>query len=300
MFRIRRNEAQQPGIRAAWRPKGLRARSAAATLLLIAGAFVAPSHHTTVTGGPLYDAMGQYQGQDVLTVQEQKATTGEIYVLSLRATGIPGGSADSGAQAFTAWLALSSASSGYQYLAVPTELMYPHGASNADTQNPDAARLAAQNYLGRPVQVQVNVPEANSQDLMLTLAMINKLSAEKLMADPPDLSQPVNRREVNIYRDRLTGSARVNADGTVHSAGALEYKLRAAGENFAPYFIIAQEDCEQLAHIKPSSRMYIRDRTDGIPYYEEIRIIPVSTVDGAVQAMRLIRDSKDNELPRCS
>ena len=294
----------------AWRPKGLRAISAAATALLISGAFILPSHHVTVTNGSVYDLMGTYKDQPVLTVEGERKTTGEIYTSELRVTGAPGATSDSGASAFYAWWSTSSTTAGHGYLSMPSLAVYPHGTSNSTEsysagENPAIA--AAGTYLGYTPQVhaQEQISATSFPDLMLTLAIINKSSSEKLMADPPDLSQPVDRMAVNIYRDRMTGSARVDANGSVHSVGGLRFKLRSAGENWSPYFMIAREDCSAVAAIAaehPRDVQYIRDRdkNTGEAVLENIRIIPVENVDQAVDAMRLIRDSKDDSLPTCS
>lgn len=140
----------------------MRTLSGAATFCLILGAFVMPSRYVMEGPGPMFNVLGQHEGQDIISIEggSERATKGQLNMTTVSVSGGPY-TPLSGIEAINGWASLD----GKQYLVVPTEILYPRVSNDqansastsqmADSQT--QAQVAAAHYLKIPVTETVTV-----------------------------------------------------------------------------------------------------------------------------------------------
>ena len=69
----------------------MRTLSGAATFCLILGAFVMPSRYVMEGPGPMFNVLGQHEGQDIISIEggSERATKGQLNMTTVSVSGGP-------------------------------------------------------------------------------------------------------------------------------------------------------------------------------------------------------------------
>ncbi|WP_332262151.1 S16 family serine protease [Kitasatospora mediocidica] len=260
---------------AAFTPKrrALALCAAMVAALLALGAF-APLPYTLTSPGDTADALGSYQGHQVLTITGApvRQTTGALRITTITATG-PTETINLD-QAIRGWLDPTVA-------VLPRDAVYPQSnatkAQEATTQQmtqaQDSATTVALNYLHlSPDQVKVTVDLAGiggpSGGQMLSLAIIDKLAGD---GKGGDLTHGRN----------IAGTGTIDDSGNVGAVGGVALKTHAAARDGATVFLVPRSECTDAQVNTPAG----------------LRLIPVNTLSDSLAALTALGDG--GSLPSC-
>ncbi|MFE2294470.1 S16 family serine protease [Streptomyces sp. NPDC059452] len=256
------------------RPRAL-ALCALPVLALFGTAALAPLPFTLAEPGVTADVLGKDRGKPVITITgaETRPTAGQLRMTTIVATG-PKADVRIG-DVLDGWFRTDRA-------VMPRDSVYPTGGSEQeieqhnlndmkDSQN--VAVDAALNHLKRaPGAMRVSVDLGDiggpSAGLFLSLGIIDKLDGDGKGGD--------------LTGGRtIAGTGTITADGKVGAVGGVSMKTQAAHRDGATVFLVPKAECREAE----------AERPDGL------RLIPVTTLDGAVAALKALEHG--GKVPSC-
>ncbi|MDT0322598.1 S16 family serine protease [Streptomyces millisiae] len=265
---------------AAQRPPGRRrplllALCGALVVALFAVVAVVPLPFSVTYPGSTADVLGEAEGEPVITVSGApvRDPEGQLLLTTIVATGPD------------ATVRLGDVISGYfadDRAVMPRASVYPVGDSTNEIrehnaqqmrESQDAAVSAALGYLGldgSEVSVELNLPRIGgpSAGLLFSLGIVDLLRGDGQGGD--------------LTGGRvIAGTGTIEADGTVGPVGGVPLKTRAAARDGADVFLVPRDECS--------------DAQADLP--EGLRLIPVTTLSGAVDDLRAL--AAGEPVPSC-
>ncbi|ARF72816.1 hypothetical protein B7C62_11415 [Kitasatospora albolonga] len=256
------------------RPRAL-ALCALPVLALFGTAALAPLPFTLAQPGVTADVLGEDRGKPVITITgaETRPTEGQLRMTTIVATG-PKADVRIG-NVLDGWFRTDRA-------VMPRDSVYPTGGSEKeieqhnlndmkDSQN--VAVDAALNHLDRePGSMRVSVDLGDiggpSAGLFLSLGIIDMLDGDGKGGD--------------LTGGRtIAGTGTITADGKVGAVGGVSMKTQAAHRDGATVFLVPKAECREAEAERP----------------EGLRLIPVTTLDGAVGALKALESG--GKVPSC-
>jgi PDZ domain-containing protein len=242
-------------------------------LLAVAG--LAPLPFAVAQPGITANVLGAYKGQPVVTVSgaHLRHTSGQLRMTTIVATG-PGTAVHLGDVVDSWWRA--------DRAVMPHDAVYPGGGTTKDIerrndaemqQSQDSATAAALSYLGRsPKSVHVTLRLADvggpSAGLLFSLGIVDKLAGDGSGGD--------------LTGGRtVAGTGTITSGGSVGPVGGVALKTQAARRDGATVFLLPKEECNEAGSALPKG----------------LRLIPVTSLKGAVQALRSLK--KGGPVPTC-
>ncbi|MCP3822493.1 hypothetical protein NLX86_31730 [Streptomyces sp. A3M-1-3] len=256
------------------RPRAL-AVSAVPVLALFVVAAFAPLPFSLAQPGLTANVLGRQDGKPVITISgaPTRKTTGQLRMTTIVATG-PSAEVDLG-DVVDSWFRTDRA-------VMPREAVYPSGGSDAEIEqynveqmekSQSIATTAALHYLRKdPDEVKVTLELADvggpSAGLLFSLGIIDKLDGDGSGAD---LTGGRN----------IAGTGTITADGKVGAVGGVALKTQAAKRDGATVFLVPRAECADARSELPAG----------------LRLIPVTTLEGTVSALRALRTG--GSVPSC-
>ncbi|WP_411136141.1 S16 family serine protease [Streptomyces sp. C10] len=255
------------------RPRAL-AFGAVPVVALLAVAGFAPLPYSVARPGQTTDVLGTHGGGEVISPSgvAVRKTSGQLRMVAIQATapdaGIRVGDVIEG------WFRKDRA-------VMPLEAVFPSGMSDAEIAQHNVAEMkssqraattAALRFLHRDpdrVKVRLRLDDVGgpSAGLMFSLGIVDKLAGDGSGGD--------------LTGGRtIAGTGTIDADGTVGAVGGAPLKTQAARRDGASVFLVPKAECAQVR-----------------PAPEGLRLVPVSTLKGAVQALRAL--AKGGPVPGC-
>ncbi|MFJ4922201.1 S16 family serine protease [Streptomyces sp. NPDC088725] len=242
-------------------------------LLVVVGA--APLPYTIAQPGLTADVLGSDQGQPVITIKKAptRKTEGQLRMTTIMATG-PSDDVDFG-EVIDGWFRTDQA-------VLPREAVYPTDKSDKEIakhntddmlKSQNEAIQAALGYLHRdPKSVDISLHLADvggpSAGLLFALGIVDKLDGDGSGGD--------------LTGGRtIAGTGTITAGGKVGAVGGVALKTQAAGRDGATVFVVPKDECADAKAELPKG----------------MRLIPVSTLKGAVSALRSL--AKGGAVPSC-
>ncbi|MGG7573571.1 S16 family serine protease [Streptomyces sirii] len=256
-----------------------RARALALCTALVLGlvvtAILAPLPYSVAYPGMTANVLGDDKGKPVITVTGAgtRRTSGQLRMTSIVATG-PEASVHLPDIA-KAWFRTDEA-------VMPREAVYPVGDSteeiaehNAEQMehSQDTATAAALDQLGKSskdIKVKLSLADVGgpSAGLMFALGIVDKLDGDGAGHD--------------LTGGRtIAGTGTISAGGKVGAVGGVPLKTQAAHRDGASVFLVPRKECADAQAELPKG----------------MRLIPVTTLDGAVDALKALRAG--GKLPSC-
>ncbi|WP_328363695.1 hypothetical protein OG800_31150 [Streptomyces sp. NBC_00445] len=243
---------------------------------LVGAAVFAPLPFSLTQPGLTADVLGENRGTPVITISGVPArdTSGQLRMTTIEATN-PDTNVSLG-DVIDSWFRTDRA-------VMPRDSVYPSGESVKEIErhnteqmraSQDAATEAALNYLDlsdKNVKVTLRLADVGgpSAGLLFSLGIIDKLNGN---GSGGDLT---GGRSV-------AGTGTIDADGTVGAVGGVALKTQAARRDGATVFLVPKDECG--------------DAESELP--EGLRLIPVTTLKGAVSALVALESGKGS-VPSC-
>ncbi|MFD8969619.1 S16 family serine protease [Streptomyces sp. NPDC059568] len=244
-----------------------------AVLFAVVG--VAPLPYAVAQPGMTVDVLGTDKGRQVITIggASTRTTEGQLRMTTIEATG-PSADVDLG-DVVDGWFRADRA-------VLPREAVYPSGESDKEiekhnvqdmVQSQNSATTAALGYLGKdPASVDVRLHLADvggpSAGLLFALGIVDKLGGDGSGGD--------------LTGGRtIAGTGTITDDGDVGPVGGVSLKTQAAGRDGATVFLVPKAECRDARAEMPGG----------------MRLIPVTTLKGAVSALRSLEQGGD--VPGC-
>lgn len=248
---------------------------AALVAALLAAAAFAPLPMSIIVPGLTANVLGSVKGQPVITVTgaRTRATTGQLRMTTIGATQ---------PNARVGFLDVAKAWFATDEAAMPRAAVYPTGGSVKEiekynqaqmNQSQDAATSAALGYVGlSPSDVRVTLHLSDvggpSAGLMFTLGIVDKLRGDGSGGD--------------LTGGRtIAGTGTITANGKVGAVGGVPLKEQAAKRDGATVFLVPKDECADATAEQPAG----------------LRLVPVTTLDGAVSALKALRAG--GKVPSC-
>ncbi|WP_369218016.1 S16 family serine protease [Streptomyces flavofungini] len=246
-------------------------------LLAVAG--FAPLPFAVAQPGGTADVLGKHEGKTVLTItgMPTRKTEGALRMTTIVATG-PQMKVRLG-DVVDGWFRTDRA-------VMPKNAVYPTGDNVKEVEehnlgdmkeSQDDATKAALGYLKAngvddtgKVKVQADLGKIGgpSAGLFLSLGIIDKLDGDGSGGD------------LTGGRD-IAGTGTITASGKVGAVGGVALKTQAARRDGASVFLVPKDECADAEAEKP----------------EGLRLIPITTLDGTVDALRALKKGAD--VPSC-
>ncbi|MFE1176663.1 S16 family serine protease [Streptomyces sp. NPDC058773] len=256
------------------RTRALAVCSALVLALLVAAAF-APLPYSLAYPGMTANVLGNDKGKPVITITGAgtRKTSGQLRMTSIVATGPD--AAVRLPDLVKGWFRTDEA-------VMPREAVYPVGENteeiaehNAEQmrESQDTATSAALGQLGKStkdIKVKLSLADVGgpSAGLMFALGIVDKLDGDGAGHD--------------LTGGRtIAGTGTITAGGKVGAVGGVPLKTQAAGRDGATVFLVPRKECADAQAELPKG----------------MRLIPVSTLDGAMDALKALRTG--GAVPSC-
>lgn len=255
------------------RPRAL-ALGAVPLAALVAVAGLAPLPYSVARPGQTTDVLGTYGGAEVISISGApvRETRGQLRMAAIMAT------------APRARIRLADVLDGWfrtDRAVMPKDAVFPPGMSDTEiaqhnradmTTSQHAATAAALRYLKKDpervkVKLKLNDVGGPSAGLLFSLGIIDKLDGDGRGGDLTG-------------GRKVAGTGTIDADGTVGAVGGVALKTQAAKRDGASVFLVPKADCSNA-----------QSAPDGL------RLIPVTTLKSAVQALRALANG--GSVPSC-
>ncbi|MCW7987117.1 hypothetical protein XF35_18000 [Streptomyces platensis subsp. clarensis] len=247
----------------------------ALVLALLVIAVFAPLPYSLAYPGMTANVLGDDKGKPVITITgaETRKTSGQLRMTSIVATGpeadvhLP--------DLVKGWFRTDEA-------VMPREAVYPVGENTEEIaehnaqqmrKSQDTATSAALGQLGRStkdIEVQLSLADVGgpSAGLMFALGIVDKLDGDGAGHD--------------LTGGRtIAGTGTITAGGKVGAVGGVPLKTQAARRDGATVFLVPRKECADARAELPKG----------------MRLVPVSTLDGAVDALKALRTG--DKVPSC-
>jgi PDZ domain-containing protein len=241
---------------------------------LLATAVFAPLPFSLAQPGLTANVLGENKGDPVITITgaAARATDGELRMTTIEATG-PDAHVGLG-EVVDSWFRTDRA-------VMPRDSVYPSGDSvkeieqhNAEQmqESQDTATEAALSYLHeKDVKVTLKLADVGgpSAGLLFSLGIVDKLDGDGSGGD--------------LTGGRtIAGTGTIDPDGKVGAVGGVALKTQAARRDGATVFLVPKAECSDAKSELPKG----------------LRLIPVTTLKGAVDALVALEKGKDS-VPSC-
>ncbi|MBL1099605.1 S16 family serine protease [Streptomyces coffeae] len=246
----------------------------AIVLALLAVAAFAPLPFTIAQPGTTVNVLGSDQGKPVITISgaDTRKTTGQLRMTTIVATG-PDATVRLG-DVIGGWLDTDRAVMPHDsvYVGGTTEEIERHNTEEME-KSQSTATSAALGYLHRSakdVKVTLRLADVGgpSAGLLFSLGIINKLDGDGSGGD--------------LTGGRtIAGTGTIDAKGKVGAVGGVPLKTQAAKRDGATVFLVPKDECADAKAELPKG----------------LRLIPVTTLKGAVSALRGLRSG--GAVPHC-
>ncbi|MGW3662882.1 S16 family serine protease [Streptomyces sp. NPDC005141] len=256
------------------RPKAV-AVCALPVVALLATAVFAPLPFSLAQPGLTANVLGENKGDPVITIMGApvRDTSGQLRMTTIEATG-PDADVSLG-DVLKGWFAADKA-------VMPRDSVYPSGGSvkeieqhnaNEMKKSQDTATEAALGYLHEKGDVKVTLKLADvggpSAGLLFSLGIVDKLDGDGSGGD--------------LTGGRVVaGTGTIDADGKVGAVGGVALKTQAARRDGATVFLVPKAECSDAKSELPKG----------------LRLIPVTTLQGAVDALVTLEKGKGS-VPSC-
>ncbi|MCX4990609.1 MULTISPECIES: S16 family serine protease [unclassified Streptomyces] len=256
------------------RPKAV-AVCALPVVALLATAAFAPLPFSLAQPGLTANVLGENKGDPVITITgaPTRDTSGQLRMTTIEATG-PDADVSLG-DVLKGWFATDKA-------VMPRDSVYPSGGSvkeieqhnaNEMKKSQDTATEAALGYLHEKGDVKVTLKLADvggpSAGLLFSLGIVDKLDGDGSGGD--------------LTGGRVVaGTGTIDADGKVGAVGGVALKTQAARRDGATVFLVPKAECSDAKSELPKG----------------LRLIPVTTLQGAVNALVALEKGKGS-VPSC-
>ncbi|MFF4588877.1 S16 family serine protease [Streptomyces sp. NPDC001388] len=243
---------------------------------LLATAVVAPLPFTVAQPGMTANVLGENEGTPVITISgaSTRDTSGQLRMTTIEATG-PDADVRLG-DVIDGWFRSDQA-------IMPRDSVYPSGQTTKEIerhnteqmeQSQDAATEAALKYLDRTddgIKVTLKLADVGgpSAGLLFSLGIVDKLDGN---GEGGDLTGGRT----------IAGTGTIETDGTVGAVGGVALKTQAARRDGATVFLVPKDECGDAKSELPKG----------------LRLIPVTTLEGAVNALTALQSGKGS-VPRC-
>lgn len=245
-------------------------------MALFATVGLAPLPFSVAQPGMTANVLGENRGTPVITISgaPTRDTTGQLRMTTIEATGPD---ADiTLADVIDGWFRTDQA-------VMPRDSVYPAGDSTKEIErynteqmeeSQDTATEAALRYLDRTddgIEVTLKLADVGgpSAGLLFSLGIIDRLDGDGSGGD--------------LTGGRtIAGTGTIDADGKVGAVGGVALKTQAARRDGATVFLVPKAECS--------------DAKSELP--EGLRLIPVSTLKGAVSALTAL-EKGDGSVPSC-
>ncbi|MFF8785322.1 S16 family serine protease [Streptomyces sp. NPDC015125] len=247
----------------------------ALVLALLLTAALAPLPYAVAYPGMTANVLGNDKGKPVITVTGAgtRKTSGQLRMTSIVATG-PDASVHL-PDVIEGWFRTDEA-------VMPREAVYPVGNNTEEIaehnakqmeQSQDTATSAALGQLGKSakdIKVKLSLADVGgpSAGLMFALGIVDKLDGDGAGHDLTG-------------GHTIAGTGTITAGGKVGAVGGVPLKTQAAHRDGASVFLVPRKECTDARAELPKG----------------MRLIPVSTLDGAVDALKALRTGGD--VPHC-
>ncbi|MFE6741326.1 S16 family serine protease [Streptomyces tubercidicus] len=247
----------------------------ALVLALLVTAALAPLPFSLAYPGMTANVLGADDGKPVITITgaQTRKTSGQLRMTSIVATGpeadvrLP--------DLVKGWFRTDEA-------VMPREAVYPVGENTEEIaqhnaqqmrESQDTATSAALGQLGRSgkgIKVKLSLADVGgpSAGLMFALGIVDKLDGDGAGHDLTG-------------GRKIAGTGTITAGGTVGAVGGVPLKTQAAKRDGATVFLVPRKECADARAELPKG----------------MRLIPVSTLDGAVDALKALRTG--DKVPSC-
>ncbi|AZM61956.1 MULTISPECIES: S16 family serine protease [unclassified Streptomyces] len=243
---------------------------------LLATAGLAPLPFSVAQPGMTADVLGENKGEQVITISGApvRKTTGQLRMTTIEAT-----SPDTRvglADVIDSWFSTDQA-------VMPRDSVYPSGDSVEEIEqynrkqmkeSQDEATRAALNHLNlqdEDIDVTLRLADVGgpSAGLLFSLGIVDKLDGDGSGGD--------------LTGGRvIAGTGTIDEDGTVGPVGGVPLKTQAARRDGATVFLVPEAECADARAELP----------------EGLRLIPVTTLDGAVDAL-IALEKGTGKVPSC-
>ncbi|MFJ2584685.1 S16 family serine protease [Streptomyces sp. NPDC087538] len=244
-------------------------------LALFGVAAFAPLPFTLAQPGSTANVLGDDHGTPVISIKgaPTRTTEGQLRMTTIVATG-PTAEVGIG-DVIDSWFRTDRA-------VLPRDSVYPSGGSEKEIEkhnledmrkSQDSAVDAALNYLGKkPGSVDVTLHLADvggpSAGLFFALGIVDKLEGDGAGGD---LTGGRN----------IAGTGTIEANGEVGAVGGVSLKTQAARRDGATVFLVPRAECREAGAELPKG----------------LRLIPVTTLKGAVSSLRALEQG--HKVPSC-
>ncbi|MFE0191206.1 hypothetical protein [Streptomyces sp. NPDC058989] len=259
-------------------PSRVRARvlalSAVPLVVLLAVVGLAPLPYSVARPGQTTDVLGSDRGGEVISITGApvRRTSGQLRMAAIQATG---------PQVTVRWGEVIDGWFRTDRAVMPKDAVFPAGMSDAEIARHNladmktsqrAATAAALGLLGKDpgrvkVELRLDGVGGPSAGLMFSLGIVDKLDGD---GSGGDLTGGRS----------IAGTGTIDADGTVGAVGGAALKTQAARRDGASVFLVPKAEC---AAVRPAP--------------EGLRLVPVTTLKSAVQALRAL--AKGGSVPSC-
>ncbi|MEU6326557.1 PDZ domain-containing protein [Streptomyces sp. 2224.1] len=247
----------------------------ALVLALVLTAVLAPLPFAVAYPGMTANVLGNDKGKPVITITGAgtRKTSGQLRMTSIVATG-PDASVHL-PDIIEGWFRTDEA-------VMPREAVYPVGNNTEEIaehnarqmeQSQDTATSAALGQLGKSakdIKVKLSLADVGgpSAGLMFALGIVDRLDGDGAGHD--------------LTGGRtIAGTGTITAGGKVGAVGGVPLKTQAAHRDGASVFLVPRKECADAQAELPKG----------------MRLIPVTTLDGAVDALKALRTG--GKLPSC-
>ncbi|MEV6567443.1 S16 family serine protease [Streptomyces kronopolitis] len=248
---------------------------AAVVLALLVTAALAPLPYSIAYPGMTANVLGDDKGKPVITITgaATRKTGGQLRMTSIVATG-PDASVHL-PDMIKGWFRTDEA-------VMPREAVYPVGNNTEEIaehnaqqmqESQNSATSAALGELGRSakdIKVKLSLADVGgpSAGLMFALGIVDKLNGDGAGED--------------LTGGRtIAGTGTITAGGAVGAVGGVPLKTQAAHRDGASVFLVPRKECADARAELPKG----------------MRLIPVTTLDGAVKALKALRTG--GTVPSC-
>ncbi|MFJ3948451.1 hypothetical protein SLV14_005027 [Streptomyces sp. Je 1-4] len=247
----------------------------ALVLALLVTAVFAPLPYSLAYPGLTANVLGANKGKPVITITgaETRKTSGQLRMTSIVATGPE--AAVHLPDLVKGWFRTDEA-------VMPREAVYPVGENTEEIaehnarqmrESQDTATSAALGQVGRSakdIKVKLSLADVGgpSAGLMFALGIVDKLDGDGAGHD--------------LTGGRtIAGTGTITAGGKVGAVGGVPLKTQAARRDGATVFLVPRKECADARAELPKG----------------MRLIPVGTLDGAVDALKALRTG--GKVPSC-
>jgi len=258
--------------------------------LLVVLGLVAPVTFVAELPGPVLNVLDKQKDSEIIQIEDKtltdpttsvksSTTTDESKLLMLTV------SVYGGPQRYLGFIQIIWQFFNQDNAILPTEMVYPLDETSSENDEKTQSQMegaqssavtAALSYLGKSSQdynVNISVEEVGgpSAGLIFALGIVDKIQVQ-------------NGQSSFIGKHIIAGTGTIGEDREVGAIGGINQKLTAAHNNGATLFLMPESNCSGVDHFS----------------YSNMRIVPVETLDEAVDVIKLYNQDPNASFPTCA